>query len=70
VCGGDRDLQEHSFVCQGACYNPTWMDETKEGEAFVIDDFFNYWVEYCHVGTCSTTLRKSAVVEAVPWASG
>ncbi|WP_262894256.1 hypothetical protein [Bacteroides congonensis] len=42
------------------------MDETKEGEAFVIDDFFSYWAEYCHVGTCSTTLRKSAVVEAVP----
>ncbi len=45
-----------------------WM-KPRKGEAFVIDDFFNYWVEYCHVGTCSTTLRKSAVVEAVPWAS-
>lgn len=38
-------------------YNPSWMDETKTEMPFVIDDFFRYWAAYCHVGTCSTTIR-------------
>lgn len=44
-------------------YNPTWMDETKEEEPIVVDDFFSYWAEYCHVGTCSTTMRTNKVRE-------
>ena len=24
---------------------------------FIIDDFYSYWAKYCHVGTCSTTMR-------------
>lgn len=38
-------------------YNPSWMDETKKEKPFVIADFFSYWADYCHVGTCSTTIR-------------
>lgn len=40
-------------------YNPSWMDETKKEKPFVIEDFFSYWADYCHVGTCSTTIRTS-----------
>ncbi len=45
-------------------YNPSWMDETQKESPFVIDDFFSYWAKYCHVGTCSTTMRKVLVTEA------
>ena len=45
-----------SFANQ-ASYNPSWMDESKKEEPFVIDDFLKYWAEFCHVGTCSTTIR-------------
>lgn len=40
-----------------ASYNPSWMDESREEIPFVLKDFLSYWAEYCHVGTCSTTMR-------------
>ncbi|MBS5527847.1 MAG: glycosyltransferase family 2 protein [Prevotella sp.] len=42
-----------------ASYNPSWMDESKSGMPFVLKDFLDYWAEYCHVGTCSTTMRTA-----------
>ena len=45
-------------------YNPSWMNEMKKERPFVINDFFSYWAEYCHVGACSTTMRKVSVLEA------
>lgn len=44
-----------------ASYNPTWMDETKKEEPRVLEDFMSYWATYCHVGTCSTTMRTELV---------
>ena len=26
-------------------------------QPFVLDDFYTYWAQYCHVGTCSTTMK-------------
>lgn len=26
-------------------------------QPFVLDDFYTYWAHYCHVGTCSTTMK-------------
>lgn len=40
-----------------ASYNPSWMDESRAEAPFVLKDFLSYWAEYCHVGTCSTTMR-------------
>lgn len=47
-----------------ASYNPTWMDETKKEEPRVLEDFMSYWATYCHVGTCSTTMRTDLVRQA------
>ena len=47
-----------------ASYNPTWMDETKKEEPRVLEDFMSYWAAYCHVGTCSTTMRTDLVRQA------
>lgn len=47
-----------------ASYNPTWMDETKKEEPRVLEDFMSYWATYCHVGTCSTTMRTDLVCQA------
>lgn len=44
-----------------ASYNPLWMDESKKEEPRVLDDFMSYWASYCHVGTCSTTMRTELV---------
>lgn len=44
-----------------ASYNPSWMDESKKEEPRVLDDFMSYWASYCHVGTCSTTMRTELV---------
>ncbi|MDN0051682.1 glycosyltransferase family A protein [Bacteroides caecigallinarum] len=44
-----------------ASYNPSWMDDSKKEEPRVLDDFMSYWASYCHVGTCSTTMRTELV---------
>lgn len=44
-----------------ASYNPLWMDDSKEETPFVLEDFMSYWATYCHVGTCSTTMRTDSV---------
>lgn len=44
-----------------ASYNPLWMDDSKKGSPFVLEDFMSYWANYCHVGTCSTTIRTKSV---------
>lgn len=46
---------------KSASYNPIWMDETKKEEPRVLEDFMSYWATYCHVGTCSTTMRTELV---------
>lgn len=43
------------------CYNPSWMNETIHTPPFVINDFFEYWAKFCHVGTCSTTMHLDKV---------
>lgn len=42
-------------------YNPTWMNDSIKKEPFVLNDFMAYWAEFCHVGTCSTTMRTEIV---------
>lgn len=32
---------------------------------FIIDDFYSYWGELCHVGTCSTTMRRNSAVKVL-----
>ena len=49
---------------KSASYNPIWMDETKKEEPRVLEDFMSYWATYCHVGTCSTTMRTDLVRQA------
>ena len=49
---------------KSASYNPIWMDETKKEEPRVLEDFMSYWATYCHVGTCSTTMRTDLVSQA------
>ncbi|WP_289090062.1 glycosyltransferase family 2 protein [uncultured Bacteroides sp.] len=44
-----------------ASYNPSWMDDSKKEEPRVLEDFMSYWASYCHVGTCSTTMRTELV---------
>ncbi|MDY3268269.1 MAG: glycosyltransferase family 2 protein [Phocaeicola sp.] len=44
-----------------ASYNPSWMDDSKIEPSLVLDDFMFYWASYCHVGTCSTTMRTEIV---------
>lgn len=44
-----------------ASYNPSWMDDLKKEAPRVLDDFMSYWALYCHVGTCSTTMRTESV---------
>ncbi len=51
TCKNVVSFREH------ASYNPSWMDESKAEAPFVLKDFLSYWAEYCHVGTCSTTMR-------------
>lgn len=46
---------------KSAYYNPSWMNESKKGKPFVLEDFMSYWATYCHVGTCSTTMRTELV---------
>lgn len=40
------------------------MDESKKEEPRVLEDFMSYWAAYCHVGTCSTTMRTDLVRQA------
>ena len=47
-----------------ASYNPSWINDNKKERAIIIDDFFSYWAEFCHVGTCSTTMRLILVKES------
>lgn len=44
-----------------ASYNPSWMDDSRKENPFVLEDFMSYWASYCHVGTCSTTMRTELV---------
>ena len=53
TCKNIASFQKH------ASYNPSWMDENSKEEPFVLGDFLSYWAEYCHVGTCSTTMRTA-----------
>ena len=46
---------------KNASYNPSWMDDSKKEEPRVLEDFMSYWASYCHVGTCSTTMRTELV---------
>lgn len=46
-----------------ASYNPLWMDDSRKEESVVLEDFLSYWGKYCHVGTCSTTMRTYAAQE-------
>ena len=46
---------------KSASYNPSWMDDSKKKNPFVLEDFMSYWAAYCHVGTCSTTMRTEQV---------
>lgn len=39
-------------------YNPFWMNDFHTEEPFILNDFMTYWAKYCHVGTCSTTIRS------------
>lgn len=36
-----------------------WLGE----RPFVLDDFYTYWAEHCHVGTCSTTMRREVALQ-------
>ena len=42
---------------KSASYNPSWMNDSIKSNPIVINDFMSYWAKYCHVGTCSTTIR-------------
>lgn len=46
---------------KSASYNPLWMDDSKKEAPRVLEDFMSYWASYCHVGTCSTTMRTDLV---------
>lgn len=37
------------------------MNDSIKKEPFVLNDFMAYWAEFCHVGTCSTTMRTEIV---------
>lgn len=61
-----QDCVAVSVVCKNIVtgssavkYNPNNY-ESKDFPRFpfVIDDFYEYWAQYCHVGTCSTTMRS------------
>ena len=39
-------------------------EKIQNHQAFVLDDFYQFWREWKHVGTCSTTMRRSALVES------
>lgn len=43
---------------KSASFNPSWMDDFHKEEPFILNDFMTYWAKYCHVGTCSTTIRS------------
>lgn len=47
-----------------ASYNPSWMNDNKKEPPFVLKDFLYYWADYCHVGTCSTTMRTDTAKQA------
>lgn len=40
------------------------MDDSKKGNPIVLKDFMSYWASYCHVGTCSTTMRTEQVKQS------
>ena len=51
-----------SVVCKnisvsGISYTPAREVLPEGASPFVIDDFYAYWARYCHVGTCSTTMK-------------
>ncbi|MGH6553680.1 glycosyltransferase family 2 protein [Bacteroides hominis] len=55
--------QNFTSFSKNPSYNPSWMDNTMHETPFVINDFFEYWANYCHVGTCSTTMCTNKVRE-------
>ena len=44
--------------------SPKYIHEINhKTEPFVLDDFYEFWARYSHVGTCSTTMRTEIVKE-------
>ena len=58
-----------NITVSGKSFNPSCFVEKDGGyyikdeagvdcnKPFVIQDFYTYWAKYCHVGTCSTTMK-------------
>lgn len=59
-----------NITVSGNSYNPNcFVEEDGKGyvknengietnRALVLNDFYTYWANYCHVGTCSTTMKR------------
>lgn len=69
---GFLDAHEECVACSVVCkniavsgesYNPSNYEDIKGKEPFVLDDFYTYWAEHCHVGTCSTTMRREIALQ-------
>ena len=66
-----------NIAVSGNGYNPSnYMEDNGVGyirnekdeytdTPFALSDFYTYWAQYCHVGTCSTTMRADAAKDVM-----
>ena len=66
-----------NIAVSGKSYNPNcYSEEDGTGHVnnesgintqtpFVLNDFYTYWANYCHVGTCSTTMKADVAKQVL-----
>jgi glycosyltransferase involved in cell wall biosynthesis len=66
-----------NITVSGKCYNPNCYYEeegiglvnNESGDSthtpFILNEFYTYWANYCHVGTCSTTMKADVAKQVL-----
>lgn len=53
--------QKHFIVGGIPTIMPKYIENNKDLKPFIIDDFYSFWAEHEHVGTCSATIKTSVL---------